>query len=83
MTADFSQIEFRVAAALVDEPTMKANIHAGIDLHNVTARRLFGEGFTDAQRGVAKAPASGVSTAPAPPPWPPTPASASPWPRGG
>ena len=82
MTADFSQIEFRVAAALADEPTMKANIHAGIDLHNVTARRLFGEGFTDAQRGVAKAPASGVSTAPAPPPWRPMPASTLPSPSG-
>ena len=54
VTADFAQIEFRVAAALADEPTMKANICAGIDLHDVTARRLFGDGFTDAQRGIAK-----------------------------
>ena len=54
MSADFSQIEFRVAAALADEPTMKANIRAGIDLHDVTAGRLFGDDFTDAQRGVAK-----------------------------
>ena len=48
VSADFSQIEFRVAAALADEPTMKANIRAGTDLHNVTAARLFGAGFTDA-----------------------------------
>ena len=54
MSADFTQIEFRVAAALADEPTMKANIRAGIDLHNITARRLFRDDFTDAQRGIAK-----------------------------
>ena len=31
MSADFAQIEFRVAAALTDEPTMEVNIRAGID----------------------------------------------------
>ena len=51
---DFAQIEFRVAAALADEPTMKANIRAGADLHDVTARRLVGDDFTDTQRGIAK-----------------------------
>ena len=54
MSADFAQIEFRVASALADEPTMAANIRAGIDLHDVTATRLFGEDFTDTQRGIAK-----------------------------
>ena len=33
---------------------MKANIRAGIDLHAVTATRLFDEDFTDTQRGIAK-----------------------------
>ena len=33
---------------------MKANIRAGAHLHNITARRLFGDDFTDTQRGIAK-----------------------------
>jgi hypothetical protein len=33
---------------------MTANICAGTDLHDVTATRLFGDGFTDAQRVVTK-----------------------------
>lgn len=54
VAADYRQIEFRVAAALADEPTMKKAIVDGVDLHDVTARRLFGDDFTDEQRTIAK-----------------------------
>lgn len=51
---DYKQIEFRAAASLADEPNMRKAIKAGIDLHDVTATRLYGKGFVDEQRNVAK-----------------------------
>lgn len=54
VAADYSQVEFRVAAALADEPAMKKAIADGVDLHAVTATRLYGKDFTDEQRNVAK-----------------------------
>ncbi len=54
VAADYAQVELRVLAALADEPRMKAAIADGVDLHDVTATALFGEGFTKAQRKLAK-----------------------------
>jgi DNA polymerase I len=54
ISADFSQVELRVAAALSGDPVLSAPLVAGEDLHSDTARRIFGPDFTDAQRGVAK-----------------------------
>lgn len=52
--ADFSQVEYRVAAALSRDPAMTAVFRAGVDLHDYTAEKLFGPEFTDAQRSIAK-----------------------------
>ena len=54
VAADFSQVEFRVLAALANEQAMIDTFTAGGDLHDVTAARLFGERFTPAQRRLAK-----------------------------
>ncbi len=54
VAADFSQVEFRVLAALSNEETMISTFLAGGDLHDTTAARLFGDDFTPAQRRLAK-----------------------------
>lgn len=54
VAADFSQIEFRVLASLANEPEMIAAFNAGLDLHDTTATRLFGDGFSPDQRRLAK-----------------------------
>jgi DNA polymerase I len=54
VAADLQQIEFRVAAALSADDAMRRAILAGTDLHAVTAARLYGPGFTAAQRSLAK-----------------------------
>lgn len=54
IAADYAQIEFRVAAALANETNMIKVIKAGIDMHAVTAMRLYGKIFDDEQRNVAK-----------------------------
>lgn len=54
IAADYAQIEFRVAAALANETNMIKVIKAGIDMHAVTAMRLYGKVFDDEQRNVAK-----------------------------
>lgn len=54
ISADYAQVELKVLAALADETTMKQAIFDGEDLHDVTARALFGEDFTKAQRKLAK-----------------------------
>ena len=54
VAADFSQIEFRVLAALANEPQMIEAFTAGLDLHDTTAARLYGDGFTPDQRRLAK-----------------------------
>lgn len=53
-SADYSQVELRVLAALAKERKMMAAINEGLDLHDVTAVNLFGEGFTKLQRKLAK-----------------------------
>lgn len=54
ISADFSQIEVRVAAALSGDQALAAPILNGEDTHDSTARHLFGENFTKQQRQIAK-----------------------------
>jgi DNA polymerase-1 len=54
LAVDYSQIEMRVLAAIANDETMINAIKTGVDLHDFTAERLFGENFTDKQRKVAK-----------------------------
>jgi DNA polymerase-1 len=54
LSADYAQVEFRIAAAVYQDPVMIADIMEGRDLHSVTATALFGPGYTDEQRNVSK-----------------------------
>ncbi|KAF4408626.1 DNA polymerase [Streptomyces lycii] len=54
VSIDFSAIELRVLAGMADVSRMKTAIAAGEDLHDFTARLVFGPGFTKAQRKIAK-----------------------------
>lgn len=42
LSADYSQIELRLAAHLADVPQLKEAFRAGVDIHNMTAKELFG-----------------------------------------
>jgi DNA polymerase-1 len=54
ITADYAQVEFRVAAAISQDPVLIRKILNGEDLHEVTATALFGPGFNKGQRQAAK-----------------------------
>ncbi|HVQ43680.1 MAG TPA: DNA polymerase I [Candidatus Saccharimonadia bacterium] len=57
VSADYSQIELRVAAALAGDQDMIATFKAGIDLHQQTAAELYGvplEEVTKEQRSASK-----------------------------
>ena len=54
IAADYSQIEMRVLAALSQDEAMTEAILSGVDLHDYTAEKLFGAGFTKEQRKLAK-----------------------------
>jgi DNA polymerase-1 len=54
ISCDFSQVEVRVAAALADDPTLREVILSGADIHDATARLMYGEHFTDEQRTISK-----------------------------
>lgn len=54
VTADYAQVEFRVAAGISQDPVMMRDIIEGADLHEVTATVLFGTEFTPEQRVLAK-----------------------------
>ncbi len=54
ISCDFSQVEVRVAAALAEDPTLRQVILSGADIHDATARLMYGDGFTDEQRTVSK-----------------------------
>jgi DNA polymerase I len=43
LSADYSQIELRLAAHICDVPQLRAAFEAGADIHNLTAQELFGE----------------------------------------
>ena len=45
IAADYSQIEMRVLAALSGDENMISAIKSGVDLHDYTAEKLYGEGF--------------------------------------
>ncbi|WP_116214867.1 DNA polymerase [Streptomyces olivoreticuli] len=55
ISTDFSAVEMRVLAALADVRRMKEAISGGEDLHDFTARLVFGRNFTKAHRKLAKA----------------------------
>lgn len=54
IAADYSQVEMRVLAALSEDKTMIEAIRSGIDLHDFTAQRIYGDTFTKQQRKIAK-----------------------------
>jgi DNA polymerase-1 len=54
ISCDFSQVEVRVAAALAGDPTLRDVILSGTDIHDATARLMYGPGFTDEQRTISK-----------------------------
>ncbi len=54
ITADYAQVEFRVGAAVSQDPVLINKIKNGEDLHEVTATALFGKGFNKGQRQAAK-----------------------------
>jgi DNA polymerase-1 len=43
LSADYSQIELRLAAHIADVPQLKQAFAEGADIHNLTAQELFGE----------------------------------------
>lgn len=54
VSADFSSVEVRVAAALSQDPTLMHLVATGGDLHAEVARQTWGAGWTKAQRYQAK-----------------------------
>lgn len=54
ITADYAQVEFRVAAAVSQDPVLIRKIKNGEDLHEVTATSLFGPSFNKGQRQASK-----------------------------
>jgi len=54
ITADYAQVEFRVGAAVSQDPVLINKIKNGEDLHEVTATALFGPKFNKGQRQAAK-----------------------------
>ena len=42
LSADYSQIELRLAAHMADVPQLKEAFRAGVDIHSLTAEELFG-----------------------------------------
>ncbi|QBZ73407.1 DNA polymerase I [Streptomyces phage Heather] len=54
VSTDFAAVEMRVLAALANVKRMKQAINAGEDLHDFTARLVFGPNFTKAHRKLCK-----------------------------
>jgi DNA polymerase-1 len=54
VSTDFAAVEMRVLAALANVKRMKQAINAGEDLHDFTARIVFGPNFTKAHRKLCK-----------------------------
>lgn len=54
IASDYSQVEMRVLAALSKDPAMTEAILSGVDLHDWTATRIYGDGFTKSQRKTVK-----------------------------
>ena len=49
MSADYSQIELRLAAHMADVPQLKAAFREGADIHSLTAEELFGSADRDSR----------------------------------
>lgn len=47
ISADYSQIELRLAAAMADIPALKRAFHDGLDIHALTASEVFGVPMAD------------------------------------
>lgn len=54
LTVDYAGIELRLLAHFTEDPGMLSAFAEGRDLHNDLATGIFGEGFTKAQRTIAK-----------------------------
>lgn len=54
VSADFDAVEVRVAAALSQDAALIRDLETGASPHDVTARRVYGEGFTPEQRQHSK-----------------------------
>lgn len=54
VVSDLSQIELRMLAHLTNDPTLKRAYKQDLDLHGLLAERVFGSGYTSAQRSLAK-----------------------------
>lgn len=54
ISADFANVELRVAAALAQERAMIEVFEQGGDLHSATAELIFGPGFTPEDRAIGK-----------------------------
>ncbi len=54
VAADYSQIEMRIGAIVTGDDNMLGVIRSGVDLHDETARKIFGDDFTTEQRVAAK-----------------------------
>jgi DNA polymerase-1 len=54
VSADYAQIEFRVAAVVTGDDVLRRAILDGADIHADVAASLFGPGFTAEQRNLAK-----------------------------
>lgn len=53
-SVDYQAVEMRVLAAICQDHTMLQALTSGEDLHSFTAGKMYGEGFTKAQRTIAK-----------------------------
>lgn len=54
ISCDFDQVEVRVTAALSRDPRLLGTILAREDVHDTTARALYGPDFSKAQRNIGK-----------------------------
>lgn len=54
LCVDYAQIEFRVGAAISQDPEMIRMIKAGEDLHHIAASSIYGPGYTSEQRNICK-----------------------------
>lgn len=54
ISSDFKQLELRILMNEADDKDVIALINKGVDLHGVTAERVFGKGFTKDERDIAK-----------------------------
>lgn len=54
VSADFAQVEIRIAAGVSKDPNLTEAILGGLDLHDYTAELIFGPGFTETQRQLCK-----------------------------